>query len=99
MPEADGPWPGARGWVRCAQPAPAQDRRQQQHSPIAAAGGPASSLPAAQIPLLEQRQHRRAHHTPATSLHLPLPPPGYIGEFEFVDNRRSGKIVVELIGR
>lgn len=24
---------------------------------------------------------------------------GYIGEFEFVDNRRSGKIVVELNGR
>jgi small subunit ribosomal protein S15Ae len=29
-----------------------------------------------------------------------LPPfPGYIGEFEFVDNHRSGKIVVELNGR
>jgi ribosomal protein S8 len=24
---------------------------------------------------------------------------GYIGEFEFVDNHRSGKIVVELNGR
>lgn len=26
-------------------------------------------------------------------------PAGYIGEFEFVDNHRSGKIVVELNGR
>lgn len=25
--------------------------------------------------------------------------PGYIGEFEFVDDHRSGKIVVELNGR
>lgn len=36
-------------------------------------------------------------HGPACTLpHLPA---GYIGEFEFVDNRRSGKIVVELNGR
>lgn len=36
-----------------------------------------------------------AHHqsSPATPL------TGYIGEFEFVDNHRSGKIVVELNGR
>lgn len=25
--------------------------------------------------------------------------PGYIGEFEVVDDHRSGKIIVELIGR
>jgi ribosomal protein S8 len=31
--------------------------------------------------------------------HLPLFSKGYIGEFEVVDDHRSGKIVVELIGR
>jgi len=31
---------------------------------------------------------------------LPAPPaPGYIGAFEIVDDHRSGKIVVELMGR
>ena len=29
----------------------------------------------------------------------PHPLPGYIGEFEVVDDHRSGKIVVDLIGR
>lgn len=31
--------------------------------------------------------------------HLCLWPAGYIGEFEYVDDHRSGKIVVELNGR
>lgn len=35
------------------------------------------------------------------SLILPnvLPPKGYIGEFEIIDDHRSSKIVVELVGR
>lgn len=41
---------------------------------------------------------------PPTSRPLPPPPPfhthaGYIGEFEIVDDHRSGKIVVSLVGR
>lgn len=35
----------------------------------------------------------------APALTLPLRSPGYINEFEYVDDHRSGKIVVELNGR
>ena len=30
---------------------------------------------------------------------LPLICSGYIGEFEIIDDHRSGKVVVELVGR
>ena len=33
------------------------------------------------------------------TLHFLFSIPGYIGEFEVVDDHRSGKIIVELIGR
>lgn len=29
----------------------------------------------------------------------PIPSPGYIGEFEVIDDHRSGKIVIQLLGR
>ena len=37
------------------------------------------------------------------SIYVPSPPdsspPGYIGEVEIIDDRRAGKVVVNLIGR
>ncbi len=40
------------------------------------------------------------HHTASHHFRCPPQPlPGYIGEFEIVDDHRSGKIVVELKGR
>jgi small subunit ribosomal protein S15Ae len=34
-----------------------------------------------------------------TNRHFLIPPVGYIGEFEIIDDHRSGKIVVQLNGR
>lgn len=42
---------------------------------------------------------RRALEPSCVNPHLAPRSPGYIGEFEIVDDHRSGKIVVQLIGR
>lgn len=49
---------------------------------------------------LNGRVDRRATHDDDASPLSGLPAPaGYIGEFEIVDDHRSGKIVVSLVGR
>ncbi|KAI8111290.1 hypothetical protein M9434_004862 [Picochlorum sp. BPE23] len=55
-----------------------------------------------QVELLERWfafQFSEMHSKACTMLRSVMMKHGYIGEFEFVDNHRSGKIVVELNGR
>ena len=52
----------------------------------------------APIPTAPQRGSPSPQHWPS-SHGPPYPCAGYIGEFEVVDDHRSGKIVVDLIGR